>query len=135
MTNGRSIGIKVENPLPNPVLVEVINGEPSTRTGAPLTLRRRFVGAHDLAFIPLAKRGPYEVRTTILKQGVSGLMGVDSDSMIGVGSWERVDHDDVPVKSRRAKGPRKTGKPPAEVEIRSLADMFRDKEKEEALAK
>jgi hypothetical protein len=103
-------GIKVKNPLPKPVRVEVISGN--------LILSSVVLPATCEAELKLDKGGPYDIRTTIINR-VKG--AIDDD--LGPASFRVLNH--VGVKRSKAK------EADEDVPIRSLSDMFDEMKKKE----
>ena len=80
-------GIRVKNPLPKPVRVEVLDGE--------VIMGWALIGYAVLdpgatKFIPLDQPGSYEIRTTILNPD-----GTGSYDELGEAAWTKVEHQNV----------------------------------------
>jgi len=75
-------GIRVKNPLPHPVKVEVIEGK--------TIIRRTVINPGQNVYIGLEKAAEYDIRTTILGRVVGAV-----DAELGPASFDVVDHQDV----------------------------------------
>lgn len=110
-------GIRVWNPLPKPVRVEVIEGK--------TILREAIVEPHTTIIFNLKKAGSYDVRTTIL----DSRLGTAYEEL-GLASFEVTNHQDVvEIKTKR-----KTDQVEVKEEeepIRSMGEMFDDMRKKE----
>jgi hypothetical protein len=76
-------GVRIKNPLPKPVRIEIVVGK--------TIVRQSLIGAGQTVFMPLDNPGPYDIRTTILETDPS------SHNMLELGEcgFKVIDHQDV----------------------------------------